>query len=475
MGINSGVFTATPSSVNLTAAAFPITGSINSYLIANPVTGSINVDGVGGGGAFASLTNSGGLFEFINNNAVTGNVTINITADLTAETGTFALNAFASPFTILIKPTGAPRIVSGAANLATLIRLNGASRVTFDGSTSGGTDRSLLFENTGVSPLGVFRLGSIGTTPIVDNTVKNCTIRSSLNATPSAVGVQDTGGSLAGYFNNITIQNNDVQRALRGIFANAIVSGTNGSGLLITGNSLNTAGANSIRLNPIVVQGVNGVTISNNTIGNISDANAEIPVGILLSTGTDNAVVSGNTITGIVTTSTSTSASVEGILVSVGAASTNINVSGNTISTLTSSGTAPGNFYAIGSFSPNTTIANNTISGLTNSASGVTFWGIALAGASNSTVVGNNISAMNSTNATGGKPFGINLQGAITNCNVNGNIVSGLTSAGSRQSHGHYAFRHTQRTHGREEQRQWDPEQQYRHLWRVGNQSVRWK
>ncbi len=62
----------------------------------------------------------------------------------------------------------------------------------------------------------------------MNDTIKNCTIRNGAN-TSSAVVVLDTGGSLAGYFNNITIQNNDVQKAFRGIFANAIVSGTNGS------------------------------------------------------------------------------------------------------------------------------------------------------------------------------------------------------------------------------------------------------
>ena len=89
----------------------------------------------------------------------------------------------------------------------------------------------------------------MGTTPIVSNTIKNCTIRNGSNGS-SAVTVLDTAGSLAGYFNNITIQNNDVQKAFRGIFVDAIVTGTNGSGTLITENSLNTSGVNSIRLNP---------------------------------------------------------------------------------------------------------------------------------------------------------------------------------------------------------------------------------
>ena len=43
-------------------------------------------------GHFASLTNAGGVFEFINNNVVTADVTVNITADLLAELGTVALN-----------------------------------------------------------------------------------------------------------------------------------------------------------------------------------------------------------------------------------------------------------------------------------------------------------------------------------------------------------------------------------------------
>ena len=41
--------------------------------------GSLNV---GTGETITSLTNPGGLFEFINNNVLTGNTTINLTSDL---------------------------------------------------------------------------------------------------------------------------------------------------------------------------------------------------------------------------------------------------------------------------------------------------------------------------------------------------------------------------------------------------------
>lgn len=163
----------------------------NIYNIATPVTGSYNV---GTGETFTSLTNTGGIFEFINNNAVTGNVTINLTSDLTAETGTVGLNAFETPFTLTIKPSGAPRAISGAAASTALIRLNGASRVTIDGSTSGGSDRSLTIENTSTTSPTVVRMQSVGTTPMTNNTLKNCVVRNGIN-TSSCCGLGSCGCS----------------------------------------------------------------------------------------------------------------------------------------------------------------------------------------------------------------------------------------------------------------------------------------
>jgi hypothetical protein len=45
---------------------------------------------VGTGQVITSLTNSGGLFEQINNGTLTTNMVVNITSDLTAETGNIA-------------------------------------------------------------------------------------------------------------------------------------------------------------------------------------------------------------------------------------------------------------------------------------------------------------------------------------------------------------------------------------------------
>ena len=57
----------------------------NQYTIVAAISGSFNV---GAGETYTSLTNTGGIFEFINNSEVTGNITINITSDLSASSGT---------------------------------------------------------------------------------------------------------------------------------------------------------------------------------------------------------------------------------------------------------------------------------------------------------------------------------------------------------------------------------------------------
>ncbi len=59
-------------------------------LVAAPVTGTKTL---GSGGDYTSLTNSGGLFEAINGNGVNGALSVQVISNLTAETGTVALNA----------------------------------------------------------------------------------------------------------------------------------------------------------------------------------------------------------------------------------------------------------------------------------------------------------------------------------------------------------------------------------------------
>jgi len=289
-------------SMTISAVAYTptVTAPAGNKSIAAPLAGTYTV---GSGGNYTSLTNAGGAFEAINNLGSSANITLNITSDLSAETGAVALNTVAGGFSVLIKPSGAPRAISGSANTA-LIRFNGANNVTVDGSTSGGTDRSLTITNNSATTPGVLLFGSVGTTPISNGVLKNCILINGVN-TSSAVVVSDgttLGG--AGYFSNITIQNNSIQKAYIGVYVNAGTTPANGANLTLTQNNIDTAGANSVRGVGLYMQGVTGGTVSQNTIANLSNSEAEIDYGIWAATGSTGITISNNTVNNLGMTST---------------------------------------------------------------------------------------------------------------------------------------------------------------------------
>ncbi len=370
----------------------------NQYRIVAPISGSFNV---GTGETYTSLTNAGGIFEAINNSEVTGNITINITSDLTGELGTNGINAFAAPYSITISPSGGARSITGSTASNAMIRTDGASSVTIDGSVGGvGSDRSLTIENTNTTSPQVVRFGSTGTAPVTNNVLKNCVIRNGVN-TSSAVVVTDTTG-VAGYFSNITIQNNDIQKAYVGIFTNAAVLAGNGSGLLITQNKMDTSGANSLRLVGAYVQGADGATVSNNIIGNFDNTAAENDTGIWLATGAVNTTVSGNSVTALGYSGTSGNAPY-GIRDSGGAAASGNNLVGNTVSNISTNGSTQ--VFGIEDSSGGTIIQRNNVQGIVNANTG-TFgaYGIDVS-AGNNVVLKNNFVSNVTGDMTGGAAF----------------------------------------------------------------------
>ncbi|MBK7934615.1 MAG: hypothetical protein IPK01_14320 [Acidobacteria bacterium] len=388
---------------NPPAAGTPPT-TPNQYTIVGTVSGTFNV---GVGETYTSLTNTGGIFEFINNSEVTGNITINITSDLSAasgtlvaETGTVALNQFASPFTVTIKPSGGARLINGPAGATALIRTNGASRVTIDGSLSGGTDRSLTIENTSGTTPQVVRFGSIGAAAITANTLKNCIVINGVD-TSSAVLVLDNAGT-AGTFNNITIQNNDIRRAFIGIFANATVGAGNGANLLITQNKLDTTGIFAIRNAGVYVQGADGATVSDNTVGNLNATSAENDYGIWLATGTVNTTVSNNSISTLEMTNTGAFTAF-GIRDSGATAASGNNIIQNTVTNISTNGSTA--VFGIDNSSGGTTIQRNRVDGvINNSTSTYGAYGINIS-TGNNVVVRNNFVSNVTGNMTGGVAF----------------------------------------------------------------------
>ncbi|MBZ0198384.1 MAG: hypothetical protein K8H86_00835, partial [Ignavibacteriaceae bacterium] len=266
--------------------------------------------------------------------------------------------------TVTVKcSSGVTSSVTGAGASTPLFIIRN-SYVTIDGSNSGGTDRSLTIENTSATSPSVLRILSSGTTPVMNVTVKNCNLINGAN-TSSALVITDVAGT-AGYFNNITIQNNSVQKAYIGIYCFAVVAAGNGSGLLLTGNDLNTSGANAIRLAGLYVQGVDGATVTNNNVGNFTTSDASNITGVWFATGTINSTITNNTFGPIV----STTGAPRGIAVSSAFANSNITIAGNTVTGLTTSySSAP---YGIYVFSTTTgvTVSENKVGNILNSNTG---------------------------------------------------------------------------------------------------------
>ncbi|HLO53175.1 MAG TPA: hypothetical protein VK169_02750 [Saprospiraceae bacterium] len=328
VGINSGTFASIPTSVALTGAAFPIGGSINSYSITPSIGGTILVPGT-----FPSLTLAGGAFEAINNATVTGNINIEITGDLTSETGLHPLNAFSSPYTVRIYPTGSARIVSGALASNGLIRLNGADRVTLDGSIGGsGSDRSLTITNTSTTSPTAVSLVSLGAgLGAVSNTIKNCNINTGVSASTGygiSVGASTPGTSGADN-DNTTIQNNNITVATVSIYAigNASVSAGGNDNLIISENTINTN--TTLQTQGIQVgNGLNGSITSN--IVSVQTSGAFQPVGISIETGFVSSSVAKNQITNVLATNTGGYGG-RGITVGTGSASSNLTIANNVI------------------------------------------------------------------------------------------------------------------------------------------------
>ncbi len=389
-------FTANPP-----AASTPPT-TPNSYTILGTIMGSFNV---GTGQTYADLT---AAITDLNSKVMTGPVTFILT-DTSYSGGagetivSFPLTINANPGssaanTITIKPApGVVATITGSVASGALITIK-ASYCTIDGSNMvGGSDRSLTITNTNTTSPSVVLFGSTGTTPVTDDTLKNCIIVNGAQ-TSSAVVISD-GTTLgnAGFFSNITIQNNDVQKAFVGVFATGGTTPQGGSNLVYTQNTLNTSGANAIRNVGLYMQGVNGATVSNNTVGNFEAATAENDVGIWLATGTINATVSGNTLSALNYTGTSTVSPV-GINVTSTIANSADIISGNSVMNMSSGGS-----------SSTSLVCGISVSGTTG--------GI--------TIEKNNVQNILNTNTASWPAVGINLNGGNNNI-VRNNFVANV-------------------------------------------------
>lgn len=251
-----------------------ITGS---FTIVAPLSGTVTV---GAGGTFASLSNRQGVFDLVNQVGVANTgATVAIVSDLTSETGTVALNEFSGTGTLTIRPSGAPRVVSGVSTQA-LLFFEGVDRLTIDGSTIGGTAADVIGGDDSLRELTIQNLDTSGTNRTVlhfsaststgqNNTLRNLRIKGT--ADPYTAACIYVGGATIGNVGTHTgmrIENCQMRRAATGL--NCLGNSTPPTaGWVVTKNDL--TGTNDERLTTmgLRLQFVDSSTISYNSVGGI--------------------------------------------------------------------------------------------------------------------------------------------------------------------------------------------------------------
>lgn len=338
---NTGNVSAVPAGFSNVSANPPACGTPPyppvAYAISGALSGTYNV---GPGQNLTSLTNLGGLFDLLNFGFLAGDVTVNITGNLTEETGFRALlqmvEAGAGGYNLRLKPSGAARTVTGSAPY--LIALAGADRVTFDGSLNGGTDRSLTIVNRASNGDTMVLVSADASNGANGNTIQNCIISAGHAATAILASSAVLGNPALSPNSNNTLRNNSILRARNGIFINGPTASFD-QNWLITGNSIGSASASDkIAVFGIAVQNSQTLTVTGNTVSGIAAAVDEpSPAsGLVLAAGINGALLGGNVIKDIRMANPANGAN--GIRLSIDSTSANVTIANNFISDIVAPG-----------------------------------------------------------------------------------------------------------------------------------------
>jgi hypothetical protein len=201
--------------------------------------------------------------------------------------------------TITIKPApGVTPVITGSSTTG-IFRLSGANYFIIDGSNSGGTDKSLTWENTNTSTnaytLGIFNTGTV---PASNDVIKNCLVRASSQILNSTYAIY-LNASAGGGYNNIVINNNTIYSARYGMQFEG-VSGAPATNGQITNNIFgSTVDAQAIQYIGLYLGYADNTLIQGNEIMGASLGNSNINVvqaGLYLSTGCTNTKIRQNKI-----------------------------------------------------------------------------------------------------------------------------------------------------------------------------------
>lgn len=357
-GVTGGFFSSSPAGLSLNGTTGAITPSASlpgNYIISymfndgtcsntttTPVAIKASLSGVytvGAGGHFSTMTEAADAY---NKSCLSGPVEFSLISSNYSNLETFPIvltnNSNAGPSTTLtIKPApGVNALIYGEVNENGLIRVTG-KYISIEGSNNGTTSRNLTIWNEGAVKPRVVLFGSIGTNAVSNATIRNTILRNGTTDAGAVIASDANNISLPGYFNNISIENNAFQNSFYGIFCNAVNTGTNGSGLLITSNDMTATGALAIQFTGIYVQGVNGAVISRNALSNFRGTDDASDNGIWLAANVRNVQVTNNIITNLNYVGNAGHAA-RGIYVNSGLSNANILIANNMIANLSGDG-----------------------------------------------------------------------------------------------------------------------------------------
>jgi hypothetical protein len=362
---------------------------------------------VGASGNFPTLT---AAVAAANTNGLCGPTVFSLT-DATysgSETFPITINQLVGSSTTntltIVPASGVNAAISGSSTSA-IIRLNGADNIIIEGSNNGTTTRNLTIANTNTGTSSAVVWITTVASPadganndIVRNTVinGNAPLTTFGGIVLSAPTIGNAGVTPS---NDLTVQNNVLSSAQYGV---VIVGATGGQ---------------------------NNTTITQNVIGNATDATTIGFVGIFGS-NLNNSSISNNTITNIKGATSATG-------ITLAANATNSSILSNTIN-----GINAGSSFAyglnVGTGSNNLVIRNNTITNASSSSTGANAWGIRVGDVGTAVTVSNltidkniitNIAGA-ATGGYGGKGIDVNAVSATSNISISNNMIAGIQGSG---------------------------------------------
>ena len=249
---------------------------------------------------YENLTGAAGLFAAINASLVDGNIVAQIAGDLT-EDGTNALNQWLESgtggYTLTIVPAdGTTKTIDGDVS-AGMIRLDGADRVTIDGSIPNLPGRFLTFRNSSTAGATIELTGDASNNTIRSSVIEGAVVDPNANFDPGVGVVTICDGVTTGNDDN-TITDNQIRdlSTAAGVPSFLVLSAgtseaiSNSNGT-VSDNELFNFGFSGVYVN---ADSSESWTVTGNNVYQTAPATAEV-YGISFGAGGTSAVT-GNTV-----------------------------------------------------------------------------------------------------------------------------------------------------------------------------------